>query len=108
MAQHGLDGTQVRSPLQQMSSKRMPERMRADRLTDARGLAKFLDKVKDHDSTDVRPPTETEKDEILFPPFNLDLVTLCEIQFQFLDGPGRNGNQPLLATLPFHLDEPLL
>ena len=50
MSQHGLNGTQVGSSLQQVGGKRMTERVRTNGLLDACPFGQLFDEMEHHDA----------------------------------------------------------
>ncbi len=50
MPQHGLNGAQVSSSLQQVGSKRMTERVRTNGLLDACLFGQLFDEMEHHDA----------------------------------------------------------
>src|SRR5262245_3802615 len=110
MAQKFLDSTEIRSPLEQVSGKRMPQRMRRKPPARGKAHAGFFDQPLDVAS--VQPPA-TDADEhrdlaILFRKREAYAIPLGEVS---LKGPVREfaeRNDPLLPALSKHPDKALL
>lgn len=104
MSQHALDCPEVGSSLKQVGGEGMSEGVRTDSFLQSGLRGQFLDDVEDHDSGDVLPEAADEH-EVFISGFYQSGVAVGKIVLQFVDGTGRDGNQPLLASFPLHLDE---
>ena len=105
--EHGLDGTEVGTPFKQMGGEGVTEGVRTDGLLQPDAFGQLLDDVEDHDAGDVLSESADE-DIVVVARLDVLSVAVDEVMFEFLDGTGRDGDQPLLAPFAFHLDEAFL
>ena len=98
MSQHGLDGTQVCTALQQGCGKRVTQGVGRDGLGDAGLYSLLLDHDEHHHPCQVRSPA-VQEDIVFFTGLDVHEVTVYEPVLQFPDGLGRDGDQPFLRTL---------
>lgn len=78
MPQHLLDGPQIRSALQQVCGKGVPERMGADPLMDAANLTLALDDGEDHFPRQFRP-SSVQKENIFVSLFNVQPISIIQV-----------------------------
>ena len=105
--QHGLNGTQVGSALQQAGGKGVAQRVGRNGLLDAGQRNQFLDDVEHRDARHVLPEPGNEH-IILKSVADVHRVAFDEPQAQLLDGTLGNGHQPLLRPLSLDTDKALV
>ena len=104
VAQHGLYGPQIGSAPQQRCGKTVAQGVRRDGLLDACFLCQTLNHNENHRAGEVAT-TAIEKHEIVFAGLDIEVNTVEEPQFEFLDGLRRDGYKPLFAALSFYPNE---
>ena len=96
VAQHRLDGTQIRSTLEHVCGKGVTKRMRADVFRNAGALYIHLDVVKDCDARQMLLAPVTQKDIILLARLDIHLTPFLQPNFQQFDHPFTHRHQTLL------------
>lgn len=106
VAEHGLDGAEVGSALEEVGGEGVAEGVGRDVAGDARLGAEFLDEVEDHDSADVFDAAlDGDEDVVLVFGRYLPLVAVEEVELEFLDGLGGDGHEALFGSLALDADE---
>ena len=85
VAQHGLYGPQIGTASQQRCGKTVAQGVRRDGLLDACFLRLTLNHNENHRAGEVAT-TAIEKHEIVFAGLDIEVNTVEEPQFEFLDG----------------------
>ena len=102
--QHGLDGAQIGTALEQRGGKRVSKGVRTDGLLDACRLGLAFDHDENHGACEVCP-SPIEKHIIAFTGTNDHQVAVDEPVFQFCNRLWRDGDEAFFAPLSQHADK---
>lgn len=105
VTQHGLDSTQIGTPFKQTGGKRMAKSVGRDRFPNASLCHEVLYQNEDHLASEGFLTPKADEDKILIVERNGQEVATQKIKLEFVNGFSRNGYQPLLGSLSFHLDK---
>ena len=108
VAEHLLDGTQVRAAFEEMGGEAVAEGVGGDGGADACGATELLDDVEDGDAGEGRTAADAQEDIILGAGLDGDACAVVEPVLQFRYGTGRDGHEPLLLAFAVHTDEALV
>ena len=107
MAQHGLNGSQISTTLEQRSGETMAQGVGRNGLLYTRFFCLSLDHDENHGASEVMTTTVQEH-KILFTGFDIEVNTVGKPQLKFLNGTWRNGHKPLFRTLAEHANEAVI
>lgn len=107
VAQHGLNGTQVGSPFEQMRGKGVAQRVRRNTLRDARPFGIYLQVVKHRDARKMLAAPVAHEHVVLLARADVDVAAVGKPPLQLPHRLGRNGYQALLIALSRHAHKAL-
>lgn len=106
MSEHFLHRAQAGAAFDKVRRKRMPERMRAHVLVNARFFGRILNHQENHDPRQLAAPP-VEKHNILAPFLRCDVVAdVIEVDLRVFDGFFADGYQSHFITFPQNPQEP--
>ena len=108
VTQHGLDGAQVGTALEEVGGKAVAEGMRTDILLDSRLLSIILYIYKEGDAAELGAALGADEDIVLVAGLGLDRHPDNEPLAEFCHSLFANGDKALLASLAMNADIALL